>query len=366
MSSDSDRIGYTKGMKYKNTFLAKIERNQIPLSRSLLFALYFSHFISPRGISSKFLCLQYKVGTNASGEAVYEIGADDAYYVIRWVILLTFLRSSLMRWCFEPFVSYFCSSKDQKTKTRFAEQSWSFVYFTCSFIVGFYLYFHSPYWLNIDNLYSDWPHYQLTSLFKRYYLVSIAVWIQQVFVLNIEARRKDHYQMFAHHIITCILIIGSYYYYYIRIGHLILMIMDSGDIALSAAKMLKYMDFHIACDFMFFIFLSSYVFLRICLYDYLLYHAWSKASELMRDAKCVPGVPQKRCWTPTVINAFLVLLGGLQVITIIWLYLIVKVAYRVLSGAGAEDVRSDSEDASDTEEDSKPTETPVVEVSDKN
>ena len=36
--------------------------------------------------------------------------------------------------------------------------------------------------------------------------------------------------MFSHHIITCLLIIGSYYYYYFRIGHLILMIMDSVDI----------------------------------------------------------------------------------------------------------------------------------------
>ena len=45
--------------------------------------------------------------------------------------------------------------------------------------------------------------------------------------------------MFSHHIITCLLIIGSYYYYYFRIGHLILMIMDSVDI-FGSSKMLKY------------------------------------------------------------------------------------------------------------------------------
>ena len=64
----------------------------------------------------------------------------------------------------------------------------------------------------------------------------------------------------------------------------------------------------------------------------------------MPDAKCIPGVLQRRCWTNTVINTFLGLLGGLQIITIVWMYLIAKVAYRVVTGQGAEDVRSDESD----------------------
>ena len=38
------------------------------------------------------------------------------------------------------------------------------------------------------------------------------------------------------------------------------------------------------------------------------------------------------------------LLGGLQIITCIWMYLILKVAYKVVTGSGAEDVRSDEDD----------------------
>ena len=38
------------------------------------------------------------------------------------------------------------------------------------------------------------------------------------------------------------------------------------------------------------------------------------------------------------------LLGGLQIITCIWMYLISKVAYKVVIGVGAEDVRSDEDD----------------------
>ena len=43
-------------------------------------------------------------------------------------------------------------------------------------------------------------------------------------------------------------------------------------------------------------------------------------------------------------NTVLGLLGGLQIITIVWMYLIAKVAYRVVTGQGAEDVRSDESD----------------------
>lgn len=138
--------------------------------------------------------------------------------------------------------------------------------------------------------------------------------------------------------------VGSYNYYYFRIGHIILMIMDSVDILFSGAKILRYLGYSKLCDLMFFCFLMSWIILRHGLYNYLYYHAWTKASSLMPDAKCIPGVLQRRCWTNTVINTFLGLLGGLQIITIVWMYLIAKVAYRVVTGQGAEDVRSDESD----------------------
>ena len=128
--------------------------------------------------------------------------------------------------------------------------------------------------------------------FKTYYLVSMGFWLQQIFVLNVEKPRKDHYQMFSHHIITCLLIIGSYYYYYFRIGHLILMIMDSVDI-FGSSKMLKYAGFSNACDAMFLLFLVSWIVLRHGVYNYIFYHAWYKSVDLMKNGQCVEGLMQK-------------------------------------------------------------------------
>lgn len=85
----------------------------------------------------------------------------------------------------------------------------------------------------MQELWTDWPLKEITGLFKWYYLAQFAFWLQQIFVLNIEERRKDHYQMFAHHIITCSLIAASYTHHLTRVGHVILCIMDVIDILLS-------------------------------------------------------------------------------------------------------------------------------------
>lgn len=53
------------------------------------------------------------------------------------------------------------------------------------------------------------------------------------------------------------------------------------------------------------------------------------------------------CFTKPVHMSFIWLLVALQVITLAWLYMILRVAYRVVKGAGADDTRSDDEDTAD-------------------
>lgn len=86
--------------------------------------------------------------------------------------------------------------------------------------------------MKFSELWTEWPLREVDGTFKWYYLAQYAFWIHQIFVLNIEKRRKDHYQMFAHHIITCSLIYTSYVYHMTKVGNLILCIMDVVDILL--------------------------------------------------------------------------------------------------------------------------------------
>lgn len=308
-----------------------------------------------RVYTSKFVHLQALTDV-VDGVPSYDIDINDTYYVFYWVAILSFLRSFFMQWILRPVAKKLLKIHSKKAIVRFTEQSWLVVYYSCSFATGLYLYVGSPYWNNVEHIYIGWPHYRMLALFKAYYLVSTAFWLQQLVVLNIEEKRKDHVQMFSHHIITCALVIGSYYYYFTRIGHLILMIMDSVDIFLSTAKILKYSGFTHLCDVMFVLFLVSWVFLRHGVYNYLFYISWKDATTLMASSECIDGLVQKRCWNSTVVNSFLSLLGGLQIITCIWMYFILKVAIKVITGTGADDVRSDDDDTDvETESDSRQT-----------
>ena len=79
-------------------------------------------------------------------------------------------------------------------------------------------------------MWTAFPTRSMTGLFKLYYLAQFGFWLQQIMVINIEERRKDHWQMFTHHIITCLLLIGSYGYYQTKVGNVILCLMDVVDL----------------------------------------------------------------------------------------------------------------------------------------
>ena len=65
------------------------------------------------------------------------------------------------------------------------------------------------------------------------------------------------------------------------------------------------------------------------------------------------------CFSKPVQRTFLGLLIGLQIITLAWLYMILRVAWRVVRGANADDTRSEDEDE-DEDDDQEQAELPTV------
>lgn len=84
----------------------------------------------------------------------------------------------------------------------------------------------------MKELWTNWPDRELTGIMKGYILGQWAFWLQQIIVINIEERRKDHWQMLAHHFITSALISSCYSYHHTRVGNFILVIMDVVDLFL--------------------------------------------------------------------------------------------------------------------------------------
>ncbi|KAG4301523.1 hypothetical protein PCANB_001766 [Pneumocystis canis] len=327
ISSNSQRF-VSKNLHYLST-----HQQEIPLT-FILVILFIHAFIPSQNVTHKLLYLSYCDSINLCNK-----GNNDWYFVGFWIILFTFIREITIRYAFIPFAR---SSGIMSTRNlnRFSEQAWSFFYYLIFWSFGMYIAYNSPYWFNYKQLWIQYPQIKLKKYLKWYYLVQFSFWIQQIFVLNIESRRKDYFGMFFHHIITCTLIFMSYIYHFTQVGNIIMCIMDLSDIILPLAKMLKYLKMQRACNFSFFIFLISWVITRHILFLFILYSTYKDAGAIISykwDSA------NNIFFTRRIHLSFLALLCALQVIICFWLCLIIKVTWKVITGHNAEDNRSESE-----------------------
>ncbi|CAL1701061.1 unnamed protein product [Somion occarium] len=242
----------------------------------------------------------------------------------------------------------------RRSVLRFAEQGYAFAYYTFQWAFGLYVHHQLPTsLLNPVEIWHGYPHIPLAGPLKFYYLTETAFYLHQVLILNAEARRKDHWQMMTHHIITVLLMFASYAYNYTRIGCLVMFLMDFSDVFLPLAKMLRYLSFSTLCDLTSVCFVVSWIVTRHALFLLVIKSTYWDALRIVP-----PLWDAERGFyiTKSVIMSFNVMLTALQILQLMWFYLICRVAWRVIKGEGAQDERSDSEaefDDIDLEDESK-------------
>ncbi|KAK3372167.1 TLC domain-containing protein [Podospora didyma] len=365
-------------------FMRWFVENQIGLSFNLLALLFLAHGMPrARDYTAKFFTLSYYNKETAK----YGIGRDDGHLMLFYIVLFTGLRAAAMEYVFAPFAKAQGIAK-RKDITRFSEQAWLVIYYAIFWTLGLYIYVTSSSFLDLVELWKDWPNRDLGGLMKAYMLGQLAFWLQQILVINIEDRRKDHWQMFTHHIITVSLIYASYRWGFTRVGNLILVLMDVVDLVFPFAKCLKYLGYNRLCDWIFGVFMVSWIVARHIFYPIVCYSVWAH-SVVHTPSGCHSGPdgnrigpfqpPDERgllymfeplwnsegvvCYDEKVQWWFLSLLLALQGLTIMWLFLIFRVALKVLKGGSAEDTRSDDEaedeEAIEDEEEAQPLEQEV-------
>ncbi|KAL1681586.1 TLC domain-containing protein [Schizophyllum commune] len=240
--------------------------------------------------------------------------------------------------------SYSKEEKHMKRSVlRFAEQGWSAIYYIWQFAFGLYVHINLPTkFADLSDLWTEYPHTTLAAPVKFFYLMEIACYMHQMLVLNAEARRKDHWQMFTHHVITIFLMLSSYYTNFTRIGCLIMVLMDWCDIWLPLAKMGRYLDIpHQIYDYAFAIFLVSWFITRHVLFLMVMWSTWS--IDKIIELKWAP--EEGHFLTMNFYWAFNGALAALQVLQCIWFYIVMRIAFRVVfHGETASDDRSDEEE----------------------
>ncbi|RYP18995.1 hypothetical protein DL767_009722 [Monosporascus sp. MG133] len=339
--------------------------NQTGLAFHTITPLLLTHICIPaaRPHTSKFFKLSYH--NPVTGK--YGAGHDDLCFVAFCVVLCVGIRSALMRHVLAPLAFF---GHWEWYRTILYPRPRPFPRLT-----GVqYLYCKSPYYLNMKELWANWPQRELDGLMKGYILAQWAYWAQQVISVNTEARRKDYWEMIVHHAITISLIAACYAYHQTRVGHLILVLMDVIELIFPLAKCLKYIGFTTLCDVVFGVFLFLWVWTRHVFY---LMTCWSVYYDLPRALKqpCFRGAagdvagpfpaPEEGwshllepfrdpagtvCFTDGITKGFLTFLLALEVLICAWSFFIIRVSVRVLKGAPAEDVRSDVEVDEEEEE----------------
>ncbi|KAK3072001.1 Sphingosine N-acyltransferase lag1 [Teratosphaeriaceae sp. CCFEE 6253] len=350
----------------------------LSLNIMLFVGMSYAFFPSLRNRMSSFFGLSYGAATNSG---LYGQGTRDMYLVASFIVFFTALRAFALDYMLIPLAGW-CGINKTKGKVRFAEQFYIMVYYIIYWAWGAALFVRdTPSGVrNVNDLlislWQGYPILHLDTSMKLYYLSQFAFWIQQIVVLHIEEKRKDHFQMLTHHIITVALLAGSYSDRQTRAGNAVLVCMDIVDFIFPAAKILKYLAWQKACDaafalFVIFWFMSRHVaYGAICWSIYahvnsqtLMYGLYSTKTgaklsgdggENIVDNLLQPMMhpeAQTVSFNANIRWLFLGLLLALQCITIAWFIMICRVVMRVLRGEGADDSRSEAEDNDVDDED---------------
>ncbi|KAK7470709.1 Sphingosine N-acyltransferase lag1 [Stygiomarasmius scandens] len=332
-----------------------------------------------------FFFLQYPVKTPPNPDSFpnsqyYATGLKDIYIAITIIAVMAILRDAFRLLVFEPFARWKLTrdlsfklaqeangnghngeangnghvlhpTKRQQRKIhrsvlRFAEQGWSMVYYPLQWGFGLYVNRNLPTRIfDPVDLWVNYPHVYLPAEVKFYYIAQTAFYLHQILILNAEARRKDHVQMMTHHVITVFLMGMSYFYNLTRIGCVIMVLMDWCDIFLPMAKMMRYLELpQLLTDATFGWFLISWFVTRHVLFIIVI---WSAIFDVPRLLSFDWDPVRGHFLSKGSHAMFLSCLLALEVLQIIWFWMICRIAWRVVtSGEGASDDRSDDEGGS--------------------
>ncbi|KAI7366446.1 sphingosine N-acyltransferase lac1 [Hortaea werneckii] len=353
--------------------------HQLGLSVNLMLFVGLSYVLFPslRENMTAFFRLSYP----SSEPGMYGQGSRDLYIVGSFIVFFTALRALCLDYLLLPLAGW-CGIAKKKGRVRFAEQSYMMVYYALYWLWGVRLFAaDTPEGVDSVNsllisLWEGWPFLHLSAGMKLYYLSQSAFWIQQIVVLHLEERRKDHWQMLTHHFITVGLLAGSYPYRHWRVGNAVLVCMDLVDFIFPLAKILKYLEMQTACDMAFGAFVISWILSRHVCYMAICWSIYAHVAVVTMpyglystkdssrlsvnggtnvvDNLLQPVLhPQAQTvsFNANIRWTFLGLLLALQCITLVWLVMIMRVVARVLRGEGADDTRSDDEGGEEEEED---------------
>lgn len=343
-------------LSYRNSWLTPFIILAIMIS-----AFELSPDKSPNNPLHMFLRLSYKITpeeqltfwttkSHPYDIPMYGKGVRDFAFVFTGTVFFMFFREFCMQVLLRP-LARLCGLQRRNKISRFMEQTYSILYFSLSSPFGLYIMYHNPdhmWYYNTRSFYENYPHRVHDVLFKTFYLLQAGFWAQQslVLCLQLEKPRRDFKELVFHHIVTMALIFLSYRFHFAMMGIAVFITMDVSDIFLSLSKTLNYLD-SIFTPPMFIIFVGIWIYTRHYLNIKILYSVLTEFRTVGIYTLSFP-MQEYKCWISQIIT--FVLLLALQLVNLYWLFLILRIMYRLISAGEQKDDRSDDEDTEEEQE----------------
>lgn len=237
--------------------------------------------------------------------------------------------------------------QDQITDLKkLSDSSWSFVfYFTMSWY-GIYVLWNKPWVTQTKECWSEWPELTVSNDVYWYYLLELGYYISYVYMLFTDHKRKDFLEFFIHHNVTVILMMLSWSVNVVRIGTLVLCIHDPVDYILALGKSAVYCKKQVVADRLFVLFLPLWIVTRLVVYPYIvLYSVYVELPTLAENSSYLYILESMM-----VTHLLKALLVVLQVLHVIWTIHIIRSAANKITKGKLQDIRSDTEEGSDDED----------------
>nr|XP_038935635.1 ceramide synthase 5 isoform X3 [Rattus norvegicus]XP_038935636.1 ceramide synthase 5 isoform X3 [Rattus norvegicus] len=194
---------------------------------------------------------------------------------------------------------------------------WRFTFYFCIFCYGVRFLWSMPWLWDTRQCWYNYPYQPLSRELYYYYLTQLAFYWSLVFSQFIDVKRKDFLMMFMHHLIAVTLISFSYINNMVRVGAIILCLHDSADSLLEAAKLANYARQERLCNTLFVIFGAAFMVTRLGIFP-----LWILNTTLFESWEIIGPFPS---WW--LFNGLLLIL---QMLHVIWSYLIARTAFKAL------------------------------------
>ncbi|KAM3855507.1 ceramide synthase 4-like [Vipera latastei] len=230
-------------------------------------------------------------------------------------------------------------NEDRPSLTKkFCQASWRATYYIIAFCMGWAVLYDKPWFWDFRKCWLGYPKQPLQLSIFGYYIMQFSFYCSLLITLPFDVKQKDFHQQIVHHVVTIFLIGFSYCFNYIRIGSLILFVIDCSHYLLEAAKAFKYLKWEKTCETLFIAFSAIFLFTCMWILPFkILHNTWFYLMELYQPF-----------FGYYFLSALLIII---QLLHVFWSYLIIHMFYQFLiHGAVDKDVRSESEGSEEEDE----------------